>query len=647
MSTAPVFTSAHLARIRPDRFTLLLIAIAVLGTGLVLARQVTYGVSLHADSIQHISTARSLLDGNGLITVWNAPYDWWPPLFPVLLVAGSFGVFDPVDVAGPLNATCFGLAVLVAGHWLRQHLRSRLLAVWGCLALATALPLAWISAWAMTEAPFILFATLGLTRASAFVRTPRRSTLLWAAVFAALACLTRYHGIAVVLVVLLILLLQGNTTARMRVRNIAGYGLISTLPIGLVFIRNYIIFGDLNSSRGEVDYSLPDILEGTIFFLGGWAGLYRPASHIDEMVRNALGITLVLAIIGIGFWILGNPGRRERWTPLYPFLLFLPVFYVFHVLGMFRGNTWHGLIERHLIPLYIPIILALLFAIDQIIPLHRLGIFRDTGKFPAIGRKTLFIMSLLLALWGWAGYGISLNVDEIRSINSREHRWGYQAEKFTGSELIDFIRTVPDQRKVWGNISNVAMYFHTGRFFSYRQIHYRIEDTISDTNIGDYLVFSKDEDINTSYTIDDIVETERMDQLFTVHDGVVFRVSETREGILEGYDAIVSGDPIANSELDIYLQDRMLVYSRESCEELLLVPTFFLHITPVDVRDLRTPRQPFGFDNLDFDFRNSHRYDPDRCIRSITLPEYPIKSIHTGQYDESGQLWNVDILFEE
>ena len=647
MSVAPVFMTAYLARIRPDRFTLLLIAIAMLGTGLVLARQITYGVSLHADSIQHISTARSLLDGNGLITVWNAAYDWWPPLFPVLLAAGSFGVFDPVDVAGPLNATCFGLAVLVAGHWLRQQLRSRLLVVWGCLALATALPLAWISAWAMTEAPFILFTTLGLTRASAFVRTPRRSTLLWAAVFAALACLTRYHGIAVVLVVLLILLLQGNTTARMRVRNIASYGLISTLPIGLVFTRNYFIFGDLNSGREEVDYSLPDILEGTMFFLGGWAGLYRPASHIDETVRNVLGIALVLAIIGIGFWILGNSGRRERWTPLYPFLLFLPVFYIFHVLGMFRGNTWHGLVDRHLIPLYIPIILVILFAIDQIISSRLMGTFSDTRKFPDIGRKTLLTMSLFLAIWGWVSYGISLNVDEIRSMNSREHRWGYQAEKYIGSELIDFIRTVPSQRTVWGNISNVAIYFHTGRFSSYRETYYRIEDTINDTNIGDYLVFSTDEDIDTSYAIDDIIATERLDRLFAVHDGVVFRISETREGILEGYDAIVSGDPIVNSEFDIYLKDRVLVYERESCEESLLIPTFFLHITPVDVRDLRTPRQSFGFDNLDFDLRNSHRYDPDRCIRSITLPEYPIKSIHTGQYDESGQLWNVDILFEE
>lgn len=45
--------NARLARIRPDRFTLLLIAIAVLGAGLVLARQFTYGPLLHWDSLDH------------------------------------------------------------------------------------------------------------------------------------------------------------------------------------------------------------------------------------------------------------------------------------------------------------------------------------------------------------------------------------------------------------------------------------------------------------------------------------------------------------------------------------------------------------------------------------------------------------------
>ena len=630
-------------RIHPDRFTLLLIAIALLGTGLVLARQVTYGASLHADSIEHISTARSLLEGNGLVTVWKAPYEWWPPLYPVLLAAGSLGAFDPVDVAGPLNAICFGLAVLVAGHWLRQHVRSRFLAAWGCLALASAIPLAWISAWAMTEAPFILFATLGLSQASAFVRTPQRSTLLWAAVFAALACLTRYQGITIVLVVLLLLLFQGTATTRTRIQRVVGYGLISGLPILLVLIRNYIITGDLTSSRIEVVFSLPEVLDRTIFYLGGWVGLYRPASDIDEVVRNILGILLVLSVIGFGCYILGNSGRRERWSPLYPFLFFLPVFYGFHLIGMIRGNTWHGLVERHLIPLYIPIIFVLLSAFDQVI-LSTNEKFQRSKNLRLFGSTTLGAIPLFIVLLGWIGYNISLNTDEIRSINSREHRWGYQAERYSNSELIDFIRTVPDYRTVWGNIGKVPAYFHTGRFSSYRETYEQIEDTINNANIGDYLVFSKDEDISTSYTIDDILMTTRLDKIFSVHDGVVFRISDSRESILRQYDAILLKDPIAQSEFDIYLQDRMLVYVREPCDNLVLMPTFFLHITPVDVRDLRSSRQLSGFDNLDFDFKIGQRYDPDRCIRSITLPEYPIKSIHTGQYDENGNIWIVQLI---
>ena len=185
----------RLARLRPDRFTLFLIATAAIGAGLVLAREAAWGVSLSWDSVQYVATARNLLEHplefiqmGGEHQDENV-YRFWPPLYPVLLAAGSFGVFDPLDVAGPLNAVAFGLTVLVAGRWLRRNVRSRFLLVWGCLALMLAAPVAGIAAWAMSEAAFILFALLALFRAEAHLREGKRPALAQAAAFTALACL--------------------------------------------------------------------------------------------------------------------------------------------------------------------------------------------------------------------------------------------------------------------------------------------------------------------------------------------------------------------------------------------------------------------------------------------------------------------------
>ena len=149
---------------RPRRFTLLLAAAAALvGAGLVLLRHVNYGPGMLADGLKYIMTARSLLAGEGF-DGYSGPSVYFPPLYPAMLAgAGLFGL-DPYVFAGPLNAVIFALTVLVAGWWLRHHLHSRFLWLWGCFSIALALPLVEVASHALSESAFILFATLALTQ---------------------------------------------------------------------------------------------------------------------------------------------------------------------------------------------------------------------------------------------------------------------------------------------------------------------------------------------------------------------------------------------------------------------------------------------------------------------------------------------------
>ena len=146
-----VWFPAWAAAKRPDRFTLLLAALAVLGAVLILARQVTYGVGLSADFVAYLSTARSLLAGEGFIQIHGWPYLHWPPLYPMLLAAASLFAFDPYDVAGPLNAAVFGLTLFVAGQYLRRHVQHPLLVLWACLAIMLAIPLTRVASQAISE----------------------------------------------------------------------------------------------------------------------------------------------------------------------------------------------------------------------------------------------------------------------------------------------------------------------------------------------------------------------------------------------------------------------------------------------------------------------------------------------------------------
>ena len=83
-------------------------------------------MALDWDSVSYIAAARNLLDGNGFHTFNRGdPYVWWPPLYPLLLAVASLEVFDPLAVAGPVNAVLFGLTIFVVARYLRRRLASR------------------------------------------------------------------------------------------------------------------------------------------------------------------------------------------------------------------------------------------------------------------------------------------------------------------------------------------------------------------------------------------------------------------------------------------------------------------------------------------------------------------------------------------
>ena len=73
---------------RPDGFTLLLVAAAVLGAGLVLLRQASYGPGMQADGLGYIMAARNLLAGDGFHAYWGR-WVYHPPLYPAMLAGGG------------------------------------------------------------------------------------------------------------------------------------------------------------------------------------------------------------------------------------------------------------------------------------------------------------------------------------------------------------------------------------------------------------------------------------------------------------------------------------------------------------------------------------------------------------------------------
>ena len=112
--------------------------------------------------------------------------------------------------------------------------------------------------------------------------------------------------------------------------------------------------------------------------------------------------------------------------------------------------------------------------------------------------------------------------------------------------------------------------------------------------------------------------------------------------LISEYESIVSREPIARSEFDLYLDGGKLYYVKEPCGEEDTAARFFLHVVPENENDLPDDRRPHGFDNLDFSFDVHGVAFDGKCLAGVGLPQYGIARIATGQFDAAGRVWEIE-----
>ena len=113
--------------------------------------------------------------------------------------------------------------------------------------------------------------------------------------------------------------------------------------------------------------------------------------------------------------------------------------------------------------------------------------------------------------------------------------------------------------------------------------------------------------------------------------------------LISEYRSIVSHEPIARSEFDLYVDGGKLYYVKEPCGSDDVQDGFFLHVVPADLDDLPEARREYGFDNLDFGFDVRGVQFDGKCVASIGLPQYAIARITTGQFDGVDRIWEAEI----
>ena len=107
------------------------------------------------------------------------------------------------------------------------------------------------------------------------------------------------------------------------------------------------------------------------------------------------------------------------------------------------------------------------------------------------------------------------------------------------------------------------------------------------------------------------------------------------------------------SNFDVHLNGQILIYSKNACGEEDVSERFFLALYPVDENDLPAESRQHGFHNLDFYFfEDLSVQSGERCIAIMTLPDYDLARIYTGQYIQradgsTAHLWEGEIHLAE
>ena len=659
----PLISAARraLSRRRPDGFTLLLAGLGILGAALVLARQINYGVGLGPDDVNYISVARSLLAGNGFTEFLGDTLHSWPPLYPTLLAAASLGIFDPLTVAGPLNAGLFGLTVFVAGMYLRTRLESRLLLLGGVLALALAWPLLYVAQFARSEMSFILFTTLALMQAERLLNRERgNSALLWAGAFTALACLTRYVGGALAATIVCALALQSGVTLPEKARRIAIYGLVALAPLLLWELRNTLLLGSTTLDRDYSNsYSVADMLYQIPNTIVGW---YFPAPpegpfELPAAMTTVLALVMLALLAAMCVSAVRSNAKSGRAIPL--LAGFAAIYTTAILVAVQLAYTEEpGFTPRLIAPAYLPILLACMLALNRVLRYASRRHLRWAG----------FVLAAALCLF--LSYQGAVNARVIKLANAGVGLpWEYNTAMWADSAALAYLRDEIATGIVFSNEVWPA-YIYSDKSIQHFPLDCdkdNIQPRMSKSNAAGpvYLLWIYGAPIRcaglTGYFggLDKLMAMLPVEPVAAFPDGVLLRYrqitdagagpADARRDLRQRYAAIAAGPPAlaSASGFNVYLDDaaapNWITYINEQCAPDDTEMVFFIYFVPVDSIYLTNTERQNRFKGYTFEFDQDGIKIGSQCMVSARLPPYAVSSIRTGQADHKwSAIWEVE-----
>ena len=373
----------------------------------------------------------------------------------------------------------------------------------------------------------------------------RRAALMWAGVFTALACLTRYNGGILLIALLMALLFQPGAGLLEKMKRSAVFALLSAVPVSLWLLRTTLAVGRPFGAKQNPppDESIIRYVNVALTELVEWILPKMPSAYVplDEPRRLAVALTaaalLILAIV-IGFALIRlyrRPALWRGWRLLFLCGGFALIYFV--SMGIMSEIVWVGLgadNRRYWSPVYIPLLFALVFALDRL--LMRLRSVRPAAV------RTFASGAIALLLLIWLGSVIAVSRQTIIRANGGYGQdeithlvKGYAAPVWVNNDVIQFMQKTQTKHSAIRSNKLAGLYIHTDPDSLFRKLPQYprwLEPMINralEYPYDTYLVWFNDSIPVSSQRVDyglpELDATPALERIATLQSGVVFQVN--------------------------------------------------------------------------------------------------------------------------
>jgi hypothetical protein len=465
------------------------------------------GIGVSPDSVTYLSVARHMTEGRGFLSFDNLPVVDFPFAYPLFLAIISFFTRqDPLLFGAWLNGILFGMLLYASGAIMNEFHKSggwykRI--ILSCILLSPALQEVYSLLW--SETIFLLLILAFIISISGYLRQTNWKWLFLSTGICAIACLTRYAGVFLVLTGITLIFFNEGYPWRKRIIQGLLFGGLSILFLLINIFRNLTLTGLAMGPRPKNDTGIFKNMEYFGGVLCDWLLIERRPAL--AFVLTVLAVLIFISTIAVTY------RRKKTGLGLEYAVAVTGLMYCLFMLITSSLTRYEQFTNRLLSPMYVPLLWSLSWWAPGLI-----------SKMPFRFKWVATGFFLLAASWylnrqltaDWEYY------DGVKDAGIP----GYREDPFVQSEIVQYVeknkKEFDPRFQIYSNAGD-AVYFITG--LAARQLPYsvfpaNVQQYYASKN--NYLIWFRDLDNPEMPILDSILKNKELILLKQLSDGAVY-----------------------------------------------------------------------------------------------------------------------------